>query len=117
MKANHKRWLKRVADYAERYGCFPHQDLCEFQIHHVVGRTGRHKKVEIGHWFILPVQWDFHDVSSNNPHNVTHWRRRYTDNYGLQSEQWLKMVNDILRDDGELPFGQDVIDSIMDTRK
>ena len=34
-------------------------DLAEMhpgcQIHHCVGRTGKHRKIEIGHWFIIAI--------------------------------------------------------------
>ncbi len=63
----------------------------QFQLHHVLGRTAKHNKVHIGHWFILPVPIELHDVSSNNSLNVTHHKRAFTDKFGSQSELFIKM--------------------------
>lgn len=118
MKQIHKDWLRRVADYACTHGCFPLKQDCGFQLHHSVGRTGRQNKVDIGHWFIIPVQVDYHDVNSNNPLNITHHRRKYTDAFMLESMQWLAMIRTIQQEDaGHLPFGEDVINAVLSTRR
>ncbi len=53
--AAEKRWLNAVAiSYA---GCV---------IHHPVGSTGKHNKVEIGHWWIIPMMdWDHKALHSH----------------------------------------------------
>ncbi len=87
------------------------------QIHHVVGRKGKQNKVDIGEWFILPLPIRLHDVSSNNELNVTHYHHRFTDAFGLQSELFKEMIESMVETGAELPFGDDVINAIMDTRK
>lgn len=114
--AEQKRWMERVAQFAETHGSFPKYESNQFQIHHVVGRSYKQNKIPIGHWFILPIEPEYHDVSSNNPFNVTHWRRRYCVEFGWQADQFKAMCMVILDEDGRLPFDNDVLDAIMDTR-
>lgn len=114
--AEQKRWLKRVAQYANDHGCFPLGGFAPFQLHHVAGRSAKHNKVHIGHWFVLPIETSFHDVMSNNPLNVTHFRKRYVNEFGPQAKQFCEMINKIRNEDGIIPFGDDVIDSILDSR-
>ena len=64
--------------------------------HHVAGRTYKHNKIHIGHYFILPVPFALHDVHSNNQLNVTHWRNRFTAEFGMQRDLWEKMVNKMI---------------------
>ncbi len=49
---------KRYADYVASLGC------CECgrpaQIHHPVGATAKHRKVPIGHWWLIPLCDDHH---------------------------------------------------------
>lgn len=91
-----KAWLKAVADFHNDYGLDYLYGVdwssAPFQMHHVCGRSYKQNKVKIGNWFILPVPLALHDVHSNHPLNVTHWRHRFTDNFGLQRDLWLKMV-------------------------
>ena len=56
----------------------------DFHLHHVLGRSAKHNKVEIGHWFIIPVPIELHDVSSNNPLNVTHNKKNFVAKFGDQ---------------------------------
>lgn len=116
MKAEHKRWLQRVARYADDHGCWPKDAFTPYQIHHVVGRTGRHNKVDIGNWFVLPIHPHFHDPNSDNKLNITHFRKRFTERYGSQVDLWKEMVDTIMEEDGELPFGEDVYWAICQTR-
>ena len=105
-----KQWLSIVADHG------PLIHGAGMQIHHVCGRTYKHNKVLIGPWFIIPLPFELHDVSSNHPQNVTHYKHRFTDGYGLQSELFAEMV-ERLRDRGiEVP-DQEILDAIKDTRK
>lgn len=52
--AEQKRWLSAVASL----GCL----VCgsPAQIHHAVGVTGKHNKVEIGHWWLAPLCDEHH---------------------------------------------------------
>lgn len=116
MKADEKRWLERVVRFAQEHGAFPDYSSTLFQIHHVCGRAYRQNKIHIGNWLILPIQPEFHDVSSNNPLNVTHYRKRYTAEFGMQRDQFAAMCAVIKSEDGSLPFGDDVYHAIMGSK-
>lgn len=113
-KAEHKKWMQTVAEYAEAHGSFPKQESNQFQIHHVKGRAFKHNKVAIGHWLILPIEPRFHDVMSDNPWNVTHFPKRYAVEFNSQVSQFVAMCA-VMRSEGlELPFGDDVMHAIQD---
>ena len=89
----------------------------DVQIHHPKGRKYKNQKILIGCWWILPLNWDLHDVNSNDPLNVTHFHKKFTAKYGLQSDLFITMCDDIVLEGNVLPFSRDVIGSIRDTRK
>lgn len=94
--AEEKAWLKAVADFHNEHGVgYLFGDMwndAPFQIHHVCGRSYKQNKVKIGHWFILPVPQQLHDVHSAHPLNVTHYRKRFSEAFGNQRYLWRKMV-------------------------
>lgn len=65
------------------------------EIHHVVGRTAKHNKVDIGHWFILPVSSEAH-------REVERMSKRE------QADWWLDVCVAHLKRFGSLPFSGDV---------
>tara|TARA_B100000768_G_scaffold93931_1_gene87848 strand:- start:1001 stop:1381 length:381 start_codon:yes stop_codon:yes gene_type:complete len=95
--AKEKRFMKAVMDFHLSYGVgYLYGDEWHrepIQCHHVAGRTYKNNKVHIGHYFILPVPFVLHDVSSNNHLNVTHWRNSFTATFGMQRDLWLSMVS------------------------
>ncbi|EKC5520942.1 hypothetical protein OP256_001306 [Vibrio parahaemolyticus] len=109
-----KKWLERVARYAEQHGSFPERSNGAFDLHHVKGRTFSHKKIHLGRWMVLPIEQDFHAVMSNNPLNVTHYKSRYEEAYGTQVGQFLEMCDQIEQEDGALPFDEAVLQAVMD---
>ena len=115
-KTEEKKWLDRVTEYAQTHGAFPDGETYAFDRHHVVGREGKNNKVHIGRWFLIPVSREFHDIHSNSPLNVTHFRKRYTAEFGNQRDQFAAMCAVIKDEDGELPFDMDVYHAIMNTR-
>lgn len=110
-KAVEKAWLQRVAEY----GCVV-TGVSNIQIHHCVGREGKHNKYHIGRWFVLPLAFDLHDVSSNNEYNITHHRKKFVEKFGKESELFADMCWMMLSD-GSLPFDGDVMDAILDTNR
>lgn len=116
--AEQKRWISNVAQWGaencgEVYGLhFHHQPI---QVHHVCGRSYKQNKIPIGHWFILPIPFELHDVSSNHNYNVTHHRHNFTAVYGMQRELFLNMVN-AMGGAFEVNPPQSVLDAIMRTK-
>jgi hypothetical protein len=113
-----RQWMKTISEWHQSVGFIDHSlNGCEFQLHHVAGRKFKHNKIAIGEWFILPLPFVLHDVSSGSKLNVTHYKHRFTEVFGLQSELFKQMIDSMVEYGAELPFGQDVINAIMDTRK
>lgn len=108
------RWHGMVAWYVAVYGPVAKGEGA-VQFHHVKGRAYVHNKIHIGEFFILPLPWELHDVHSNSGLNVTHFPKNFVAEHGKQSELWMSMVEEIRGYYQQLPFGQDVIDAIMDT--
>jgi len=52
--AAQKRWREAVRDLGSIISGGP------AVIHHAVGATGKHNKVEIGHWWLIPLTNDEH---------------------------------------------------------
>ena len=104
--AKQKKWMADIAEwsicnvgllYGEEY------DGAMVQLHHVLGRSAKHNKVAIGHWFILPVPFELHDVSSNHPDNVTHCKKAFIKRFGKQSDLFNKMAMIMDEQDYETP--------------
>lgn len=120
--AKEKRWLKDICEFIDSEGLgilygSEFEGRKDYQIHHVVGRTAKHNKVEIGHWFIIPVPWELHDVHSNDPDNVTHYKKNFVKRFGKQSQIFHDMVQHITWINTECPVEEHVYNAIMDTRK
>ena len=114
-----KQWMKDISEWPynnihNMYDGGYAQD-CNFQLHHVLGRSAKHNKIAIGHWFIIPVPIDLHDVNSNHPLNVTHSKHAFTDRFGKQSELFGWMVHE-MEEDGYIVPNTDVYRAIMGTR-
>lgn len=95
--AKEKLFMKAVMDFHKDYGVgYLYGDEwqgSQLQCHHVAGRTYKQDKIHIGHYFILPVPVFLHDAHSPHPLNVTHWRNRFTYEFGMQRDLWLSMVS------------------------
>lgn len=111
-RAEEKRWLDRLA----QHGCVITGARQPIQLHHCMGRAARSQRLHIGRWFVLPLHFDLHDVSSSHPHNVTHRRRAFVEAYGRECDLFLKLCR-LLERAEPLPFGQDVLDAILATRR
>ncbi len=89
-----KQWMSDIAEWAENniqilYG--NEWSNKPIQLHHVLGRSAKHNKVAIGHWFILPVPFELHDISSNHELNVTHRKNSFTKEFGKQFQLFEEM--------------------------
>lgn len=111
--AAQKRWQELVA----HMGCIvtrAHPSHC--QLHHVAGATYKQNRILIGPWFILPLCRELHDVGSNNPLNVTHHRRAFTEQHGTQKSLFFNVVHTALLTGEDIPFSMEVLNAIKDTR-
>lgn len=111
-----QEWMERITQFAQEHYCFPNRVIdYDFQRHHVVGRTYVQNKVPIGHWFILPIAFDYHDPHGKSVFNVTHFRKRYTIEFGSQVSQFIEMCEIIKAEDGSLPFSDLELNAIKST--
>lgn len=104
-----KKWHEIVADF----GCVI-TGARQIQIHHCVGRSFKHGKVQIGEIFILPLWFMLHDVSSNHPFCVTHRRKAFVREYGKERDLFLNMVEKLKSRGVEIPFDQVYLDKIAE---
>lgn len=102
--ASQKRWISAAAST----GCIVTGES-EIQIHHIFGRKAKHNKIEIGEWAIIPLAIRLHDVGSNHPFNVTHWKKRFEIEFGSQKELLKKLFLKVRRgiDDGSIKISID----------
>ena len=116
--AKQKQWMNDVAEWAHGGNMDLLYDVdtdCGFQLHHVLGRSAKHNKVNIGHWFIIPVPFLYHDINEKHNLNVSYFKHNFTDRFGMQRDLFNIMINDMKLSTYELP-STEVINSIMDTK-
>jgi hypothetical protein len=69
--AAQKRWREAVRELGSVIS------RCPAVIHHPVGRTAKHGKVEIGHWWVIPLTDEEHKALHNGQLDYylceTHW--------------------------------------------
>lgn len=115
-----KQWIENVVEF----GPMIHDGAPRYppQVHHVVGRKCRQRIVRsgpaylIGPWFILYLPWRFHDVHSNDEFNVTHFHKKFTKTYGMQTELFAARVELIQNAGLEIPDNS-ILEAIAETRK
>lgn len=131
-----KRWHNQIAKYVEKYGPVAGLPAHPIQHHHVVGRKTKQRlphprsceSILIGPWFVIPLPFHLHDVSSDHPNNVTHHEKNFVKAFGSQRALWWNMCRDIMAMDtdgspfepdqiGDLPFNSDVVEAIRATSK
>ena len=112
------QWMKDIAEFIQDNGLdilYPgYEGRTDFQLHHVLGRSAKHNKIAIGHWFIIPVPIELHDVGSNHPDNVTHFKRNFTERFGSQSELFKELIGGMFECGYKTP-NDEVYHAIMDT--
>ena len=107
--AAQKQWMSDITEwsisnlgilYGEKY------DGAIIQRHHVLGRSAKQNKVAIGHWFILPVPNELHDVGSCNLLNVTHHKHAFTREFGMQRNLFDSMYFSMINQGYAVPSNQ-----------
>lgn len=113
--AEHRKFREAIAKYVETQGAIPLANGGPWQMHHVVGGSYVQDKVHIGEWFLLPIETEFHEPMSNNPLNVTHFRKRFCEQFGTQRGLFSRMVES-MEDMGLMVPPPEVMEAIMRTR-
>lgn len=122
--AAEKAWHRTVSEFAnnstwlnDMYGGHvrdPHQ----WQLDHIVGAMAKRKingvSVKIGEFAVMPISLEIHDLTSNHPLNRTLRPAAYRKAFGHEKQVWLSMLNAMKRAGIELPFGDDLIYSVVE---
>lgn len=75
--------------YMRDEGCCVSSEDWRIQMHHPIGRSAKVKGVgNIGHWFVIPLAWRYHDVDSNDPLNVTHNKNAFIEHFKSEGDLW-----------------------------
>lgn len=104
--AAQRQWMSDISEWCDNNIQILYGDEWSnrpIQRHHVLGRSAKHNKVAIGHWFILPVPFELHDVSSNHKLNVTHCKKAFVNEFGSQKKLFEKMCNSMEIQGYEIP--------------
>ena len=114
-----KKWMDDITEFAQTnmyvlYGDDYNDDYIPIQRHHVLGRSAKHNKVAIGHWFILPVPYELHEPNVKHEFHVGHCKKAFTKRYGTQRELFNDMFA-VMRAQGYTVPNDDVYNAIMDT--
>ena len=117
--AAQKQWMSDITNFIDEYGLGAiygeGYDGSAYELHHVLGRSAKHNKVAIGHWFIIPVPFQLHNVTSGHSDNVTHFKHNFTDRFGSQRSIFDTIRNGIQVLQGKQVPSEDVYNAIMDT--
>lgn len=107
--------VQKWEDMCRQYGCVVSREV-PVQIHHIKGRKFKLKHnfetLLVGPWLIIPLAPRYHDVHSNNPHNVTHHKKAFEAEFGTQVELFFQMMNALTEQGKEIPVPDEVIDAI-----
>lgn len=105
----HRKWEEAVRSL----GCIITGDpVCV--IHHPLGRSGKHNKVRIGGWLVLPLREDYHVHTDYSVHGN---KKRFIEENGRQCDMFKSVIELHMDKFGTHPVPPEVIDAIMDWGK
>ncbi len=113
------KWMESITDYINEnglgnlYGVDYEYDT-RIQRHHVLGRSAKHNKVHIGHWFILPVPFELHDPNVNHKYHVGNCKKAFVRRFGTQRSIFKRMYQDMKQQGYKVPNSH-VFSAIMGT--
>ena len=117
----HREWEELVRET----GCCITGATNDVQIHHVVGRKGKHNKILIGPYFILPLHEDYHMVTGANPNAWHKNKKGFIEEFGCPVKLFKlvchkiydPMTMDQMEDDGPHDvLTSDIAEAILDYR-
>lgn len=113
------RWMDSITDYINEnglgvlYGVEYEYDI-RMQRHHVLGRSAKHNKVHIGHWFIIPVPFELHDPNVKHEYHVGHCKKAFVRRFGTQRDLFKRMYLDMKQQGYSVPHNS-FYSAIMET--
>jgi hypothetical protein len=116
--AAQKKWMSDITEFIneESLGIlYPeYEGRFEMQRHHVLGRSAKHNKVAIGHWFIIPVPYELHEPNEKHQYHVGHCKKAFVEKHGEQRGIFQCLVSCMAEWGYDTP-PMEVYHAIMDT--
>lgn len=117
--AAQKKWMSDMTEFINDNGLgilYPeYGDSVHMQRHHVLGRSAKHNKVAIGHWFVIPVPFELHDPNVKHEFHVGHCKKAFVKKHGDQRGIFQCLVSCMDKWGYDTP-PMEVYHAIMDTR-
>ena len=117
--AAQKKWMDDITEFINDLTLgvlYPdYEGRVEMQRHHVMGRSARQSKVDIGHWFVIPVPYELHDPNENHQFHVGHCKKAFVKRYGNQRGIFQALYSMMEMEGYKVP-GKEVYNAIMETR-
>jgi len=88
------------------------------QVHHIVGRKGKHNKILIGPYFIIPIHEDYHMITGAHPNAWHKNKKGFIEEFGLARDLFRGVIAS-LEDSGVSTsdfVSDECIEAIMDCR-
>ena len=86
--------IREFEEKVRSLGCCVTGALNDVQIHHVLGRKGKHNKVLVGPVFILPLHKDYH-METGDYQNAWHKNKKgFISEFGLPGKLFLHKVSE-----------------------
>jgi len=114
-----KKWMADITEFINETSLgilYPdYEGSFDFQRHHVLGRSAKHNKVEVGHWFIIPVPYELHEPNLNHAFHVGSNKKSFVRKYGNQRDIFQGLVACMQQWGYDTP-PLEAYNAIMDTR-
>lgn len=110
-----QNWLNQINRFVMENGSYPRGRAAsaKWQFHHMFGRKARHSGKEVGRWAVIPIEFDYHDISSNEKNNITNFPKRYAEKFGSDIDQFLVMCQAIEEQQGKIEIPSDILEAII----
>jgi len=118
--AAQKKWMSDITEFINDVGLDilygpDYEGDTRMQRHHVLGRSAKHNKVAIGHWFVIPVPYELHEPNLNHKYHVGSNKKGFVKKYGSQCGLFQCLVGFMAQWGYDTP-PKDAYMAIMDTR-
>lgn len=117
--AAQKKWMSDITQFINDNGLQAlygndYFESVKMQRHHVLGRSAKHNKIAIGHWFVIPVPYELHEPNVSHEFHVGHCKKAFVKRFGNQRDLFETMCNSMESQGYDVP-PNDVFYAIMDT--
>lgn len=117
-----QKWLNTITEFAlnsdwlmRHFGGYC-EDVYSIHRHHVVGRKAKEKvnlvSTPVGHWYVLPLPVELHDVHSNNKYHVAKCRPAFNNTFGTELELFRDLIDSMLDSGYTIPFDLEIMGAL-----